>query len=55
MDNGGYKIYYDKKPYTILDETEYFPVFKDYTQIAAFKDKEDALDYVLWIEHRTSP
>lgn len=44
-----WKIIYNDGTYQILDETEYFAVDKDYKQIAAFKEKEDAFEYV---QHR---
>lgn len=46
MDNGGYKFIYDKPPYLIADESEYYAVYKDYKQIAAFKTKDAAFEYV---------
>ncbi len=46
MDNGGWKVIYDNKPYLICDETEYFAVYREYKQIAAFKTKDLAFEYV---------
>ena len=49
MDSGGYKIIYDAGVYLIADETDYFAVYKNFRQIAAFKTKELAFDYVCMI------
>lgn len=48
MDNGGYRFIYNDDRYAILDETEYFAVNLNYKQVAAFKFKEDAFEYVRW-------
>jgi hypothetical protein len=48
MDNGGYKFIYVDHPWSLLDETEYFAVNYNYKQIAAFKTKDLALEYILW-------
>lgn len=37
---------YNLAPFTIYDEDEYFAVFKDWKQIAAFKEKKLAFDFV---------
>lgn len=48
MDSGGWILVYENKPYTVYDEKEYFPVYLDYKQVAAFKNKDEAVKYVLW-------
>lgn len=48
MDSGGYNFVFDSKPYMVADETEYFAVYKDSKQIAAFKTKDAAVEYILW-------
>lgn len=44
--DSGYKFIYDNPPYLISDETDYFAVYKDYKQIASFKTRQLAFDYV---------
>lgn len=48
MDSGGYKWVFDSKPYMVADETEYFAVYLDSKQVAAFKEKDEAVSYILW-------
>lgn len=48
MDSGGYNFVYDNKPYLVADEREYFAVYLDYKQVAAFKTKDSAVEYILW-------
>lgn len=48
MDSGGYKWVFDSKPYMVADETEYFAVYKDSKQVAAFREKDEAVGYILW-------
>jgi hypothetical protein len=45
-----YKWIYDTKPYLIADETDYYAVYKDHKQIAAFKTSQLALQYVLYMQ-----
>lgn len=54
MDDGSWgKTVYDKKPYLILDAFgEYYSVWNDYKQIASFKIKEDALEYVAFLQFK---
>lgn len=46
--DSGWKFIYSEGPWSILDETEYFPVNYNYKQIAAFKNKDEAYRYVFW-------
>lgn len=47
MDDGSWgKVVYDLKPYMINDEGEYHSVWKDYKQVASFKNRELAFEYV---------
>lgn len=46
--DSGYKFVLDNKPYLIADETDYFAVYEDYKQIAAFKTEGLAREYVNW-------
>lgn len=48
MDNGGYKFVMDLEPYLVSDESDYFAIYLHYKQVAAFKNKKDAFEYVLW-------
>lgn len=48
MDNGGYNFILDLKPYLVEDCEDFFMVYKDYKHIASFKEKREALDYILW-------
>lgn len=51
MDDGGYKVAYESKPYTVFDEETYFEVYnwdKSPAHIASFKEKDEAVAYVLW-------
>ena len=48
MDSGGYKFIFNEGNYQILEEDEYFAVDYHYKQIAAFKTKIAAFEYVLW-------
>lgn len=51
MDNGGYVYVYSGSRYLITDEHEYFAVHdkeNNYRQVAAFKEQDEALAYVLW-------
>lgn len=49
MDNGGYTFIYNDGKYQILDERDYYPVNLNYKQIAAFKEKNAAFDYVEYL------
>lgn len=48
MDSGGYIVVYKDEPYIVFDEGDYFPVNLNSRQIAAFKTKADAVEYILW-------
>lgn len=52
MDSGGYTFIYDNKPYLIADEKDYYAVYNDYKQIAAFKLREDAFDYIEYLRRK---
>lgn len=52
MDNGSWgDTVYDLKPYMIIDQKEFFSIWENNKQIASFKEKDKAFQYVEIVRH----